>query len=345
MTESPTRKKTKRVSIIRVLVVLIAACLVAGGGYCRSALTPVDASNTDMQEFVVEKGQSAAGIIKALHVRHLLRSEKVAYYFARIVKPTFKAGTYRLSPSMSVREIFSELETGKQRSVKVTVAEGLTLTKVAQTLEQAGLVQADEFLTLADSGEALKPYGIEAETCEGFLFPDTYFFTESETAESVLQTLVKTFFEKTAQIENFPTDPQKIFDTVKLASIVEREYRKPEEAITIAGVFANRLEIQMALQSCTTVEYIITEIQHKPHPTRIFFADLEIDNPYNTYLYPGLPPTPICSPGAVALYAAANPEKHDYLYFRLVDEQTGRHHFSKTLSEHNRTGEGIKLKN
>lgn len=323
---------------------LVLAALVFVSFYCVYLTKPVDKTKTETQEFLIKKGQATQSIVKALYDEGLIQSEKFAYYLARFWKISFKAGNYQLSKSMSLKEVFNELTTGKQPSVKVTIAEGLTLTKVAQTLEKSGLVKSDEFLTLARSGEALKSYGIETETCEGFLFPDTYFFTENETAESVLNLLVKTFFEKIKTIKGFPTEGVGLLNAVKLASIVEREYRIPEEAATIAGVFKNRLDIQMALQSCTTVEYIITEIQHKPHPTRIFWEDLEIDSPYNTYIYPGLPPTPICNPGLLALKAVASPEKHEYLYFRLVDEKTGKHSFSKTFSEHNSKGEGFKLK-
>lgn len=339
------RESVKNKRKLFPVVFCVALVIFLGVGvYGFNLTTPVDKTKTAHQNFVVKKGQSARSIIKALYKERLIRSEKLAYYLARFWKISFKAGNYKLSKSMSLKEVFAELTTGKQLSVKVTIAEGLTLTKVAQTLEKAKLVKSEDFLTIAHSGEALKSYGVEAMTCEGFLFPDTYFFTENETAESVLNLMIKTFFEKISEIENFPSSGAEILEAVKLASIVEREYRVPDEVATIAGVFKNRLDIQMALQSCTTVEYIITEIQHKPHPTRIFWEDLEIDSPYNTYIYKGLPPTPICSPGLLALKAVATPEKHDYLYFRLVDEKTGRHSFSKTFSEHNSKSEGFKLK-
>ncbi|MDR1950591.1 MAG: endolytic transglycosylase MltG, partial [Spirochaetaceae bacterium] len=121
---------------------------------------------------------------------------------------------------------------------------------------------------------------------------------------------------------------------VIIASIVEREYRRPEEAPLMAGVFYNRLSIGMALQSCATVEYIITEIQGKPHPETLYDRDTAIQNPYNTYIRPGLPPGPISAPGMVALDAAFSPESSDYLYFRLVDPREGRHYFSKTFDDH-----------
>jgi len=123
-----------------------------------------------------------------------------------------------------------------------------------------------------------------------------------------------------------------------LASIVEREYRVPDEAAVMAGVFNNRLDIGMGLQSCATVEYIITEIQGRPHPEVLYNVDLEIRNPYNTYLYRGLPPGPIASPGEVAIRAAFDPSKTNYLYFRLMDPREGRHYFSRTFDDHIKAG-------
>jgi UPF0755 protein len=107
----------------------------------------------------------------------------------------------------------------------------------------------------------------------------------------------------------------------------------------MAGVFHNRLRINMGLQSCATVEYIITEIQGKPHPTVIYNQDLEIRDPYNTYMWAGLPPGPISAPGSVALQAVMFPRETEYLYFRLDDPATGKHYFSKTLDEHIKAGQ------
>jgi len=123
-----------------------------------------------------------------------------------------------------------------------------------------------------------------------------------------------------------------------LASIVEREYRLSEEAPRIAGVFWNRLRIGMALQSCATVVYIITEIQGKPHPEILYNRDIEIKHPFNTYLNRGLPPGPIANPGMTALKAVFRPEASRYLYFRLLDPKTGKHYFSESLDEHIKAG-------
>jgi UPF0755 protein len=173
---------------------------------------------------------------------------------------------------------------------------------------------------------------------EGFLYPETYFFPIDYPAPLVVKTMADTFFKRIAGMNEADLSPEELYEKVTLASIVEREYRVDEEAAVMAGVFYNRLKINMALESCATVEYVITEIQQKPHPEVLLFVDLEIDSPYNTYRNAGLPPGPISAPGEVALNAVFHPVERDYFYFRLVDGNAGRHHFSKTLDEHNRAG-------
>jgi UPF0755 protein len=152
--------------------------------------------------------------------------------------------------------------------------------------------------------------------------------------------MADTFFKRLAEIEPSAVemDPVDLHNRVIMASIVEREYRIGEEAALMAGVFYNRLSIGMALQSCATVEYVITEIQGRPHPLVLYTRDTEIPNPYNTYIRPGLPPGPISSPGKLALDAAFHPQKNDYLYFRLVDPAGGKHYFSRTFDDHIRAG-------
>jgi len=130
-------------------------------------------------------------------------------------------------------------------------------------------------------------------------------------------------------------DRESLRDTVIMASIVEREYRADDEAPLIASVFFNRLKKNMGLESCATLEYIITEIQQKAHPEYITLDDERIDSPYNTYKWAGLPPGPISNPGKIALEAAFHPARSGYLYFVLRDKQAGRHFFSRDLSEHN----------
>lgn len=314
-------------------ILLIATSTVAG------FYTPASFdTNPAEQLFTIRRGVSVRAITADLKAAGLIRFEYPAYLYFRLFYKPIKAGTYKLSPALSVSKLCAYLQAGKQELIKVTVPEGLTLSKTAVILEERQVIAADDFLAAAKNAALLQSYGIPGSSAEGFLFPDTYFFSYDETAARVITVMLDNFFSKTAGIPHFPDGPAQRYEAVILASIIEREYRVPEEAVKIAGVFSNRLQIGMGLQSCATVEYILTEIQHKPHPDRLLKRDLEIDHPYNTYKWRGLPPGPISNPGMTALYAACNPEKSSYLYFRLEDAEAGTHIFTKNLTEHAKAG-------
>ena len=167
------------------------------------------------------------------------------------------------------------------------------------------------------------------------MFPDTYFFTEGMTVESIIAKFLDNFFDKVSGIEELKgITPEKFYDILILASIVEREYRVSEEAPLIASVFVNRINNNIGLYSCATIEYIISEIQKLPHPDRITYNDLKIDNPYNTYKWAGLPPGAISNPGLIALDAATNTPKTNYYFFQVVDAEQGRHVFTSSFEDH-----------
>jgi UPF0755 protein len=154
----------------------------------------------------------------------------------------------------------------------------------------------------------------------------------------VVRAMVNNFFSRFQDLGYQSPGGEELHRMVTLSSIIEREYRVDDEAALMAGVFFNRLGIGMALQSCATVEYVITEIQGRPHPEVLYNRDIEIRDPYNTYIRPGLPPGPISAPGRVALEAAFHPASSDYLYFRLTDAAAGKHYFSRTLDDHIKAG-------
>lgn len=324
---------------IRYVLYFIAALLCAGAvGIYGLTMPPAAETEGSEQLFTIKRGTSVRTVAADLQTAGLVRSGYAAYFYFRFLRLPLKAGTYKLSSAMSLQAVAAYLQEGKQELIKVTLPEGLTLSKTAAILAERQVIELSAFLEAAQNPELLKKYGIPSGSAEGFLFPDTYFFSYNETPERIVTALLDNFFTKTAAIPHFPTDPAERYNTVILASIVEREYRVPEEAVKIAGVFSNRLEIGMGLQSCATVEYILTEVQHKPHPDRLLNKDLEIDHPYNTYKWRGLPPGPISNPGITALYAACNPEKSSYLYFRLEDSGAGTHVFTRSLAEHARAG-------
>lgn len=298
----------------------------------------LEASDTVLLE--IRKGETARSVGMRLEEAGLIRSRYFWAFINRVQKEFIKSGNYRLYVPVSQLAIHRTLVSGKQVLSRITIPEGVTLKKAAQIFEDNGICPAADFLEAARDKEIIDFYKIPGNTLEGYLFPDTYFFPAEYPAHRVIQTMAGTFFEKLKVIEPeaLVMEPMELYRRVIVASIVEREYRQKEEAALMTGVFFNRLNIGMALQSCATVEYVITEIQGRPHPEVLYNRDLEIRDPYNTYLVPGLPPGPISSPGATALYASFNPQKSDYLYFRLTDPVRGMHYFSRTLDDHIKAG-------
>jgi UPF0755 protein len=290
--------------------------------------------------FEVFKGESAKSAGDRLAELGLIRSRLFWQLLCRYVEGQIKTGTYRIDVPSDAITIHRLLVSGKQMLLRVTIPEGLTLSKTARLMEAAGICGGDEFIASASDPEITGSYRVPGPGMEGYLYPDTYLFPSGYPAAMVVRAMADNFFARIAKMDEkvLSMQPDELNKLVILASIVEREYRLDEEAPLMAGVFINRLDIGMALQSCATVEYVITEIQGKPHPEVLSTRDIEIRDPYNTYIRPGLPPGPIASPGAVALKAAFNPTKSDYLYFRLVEPDSGKHYFSRTLDDHIKAG-------
>jgi UPF0755 protein len=288
----------------------------------------------------VRNGESAASVGRRLLEAGIIRNRHFWDLLFYIDKSYIKTGTYQLSLPLSQFEIRSVLVAGRQILQRVTIPEGVTLKKMARLLANAGICDEEKFLAAGMDREILNAYQIPGDTLEGYLYPDTYLFPLRYPPDRVVKTMADTFFKRLEETQNEAPrlSPDELHKRVILASIVEREYRLDEEAPLMAGVFYNRLTIGMALQSCATVEYVITEIQGRPHPEVLYTRDTKIRDPYNTYIRPGLPPGPISAPGAVALNAVFHPVSSDYLYFRLIDPAEGRHYFSKTLDDHIKAG-------
>jgi len=289
----------------------------------------------------VRRGESAQSVGMRLERTGLISNRYFWNILCRLDNQFIKTGTYRVEMPETMLSIYRLLISGKEVLRKVTIPEGVTLRKASNIIEEAGICSARDFLNAAYDPEIRKKYGIQNPSMEGYLFPDTYLFPSEYPANLTVIKMADNFFAKLESISpSFVNlSAKELNEKIILASIVEREYRIASEAPIMAGVFYNRIRIRMALQSCATVEYIITEIQGKAHPKILLFTDLEIVNPYNTYMYPGLPPGPISAPGVVALRAVMYPENTGYLYFRLEDAASGRHYFSRTHDEHIRAGQ------
>ncbi|TFG82721.1 MAG: endolytic transglycosylase MltG [Spirochaetales bacterium] len=299
---------------------------------------PADSIPLEGATFTVRSGDSAYAIARRLREFGFIRSEPLFRVLlkARGLEQSLKAGVYEIRPDMSGSGVMDMIASGRQVLSRVSVPEGAGLDVVAAAAERAGIATAANFMSAAVDTALLTELDIPETSFEGYLFPETYFLPFEAGAAALIRMMVATFRSRLAVLapESTALSPEELHRYVILASVVEREYRVPEEAPLMASVFWNRLRIGMALQSCATIVYVITERQGKPHPSRIYDRDLQIEDPFNTYRFPGLPPGPISNPGPTALQAAFRPTASKYLYFRLVDEASGRHYFSETLDEH-----------
>jgi UPF0755 protein len=347
----PVKKHSLRHIILKITsAACVALALLVFASYY---LNGAPGNSGDSVIFKIERGEGASHVGQRLYEAGLIRSPLLWKAMAIIgiavgrkgylfgwTDITIKAGVYKIEPNSRTTDIYEMFIRGSQMLVPVTIPEGSTIKKTAALLEEAGICSADDFIKAVQDKTLLSDYRISGGSAEGYLYPDTYLFNFNYEATDVVRFMIKTFYEKLKElgIDAQSLSDEDLSEKVILASIIEREYRVDEEAPVMAGVFQNRIKGKMKLESCATVEYIITEINGKAHPTRLFYSDLEIDNPYNTYLYRGLPPGPISSPGAVALAAAFFPDGNDYLFFRIVDVGAGRHYFSKTFDDHIKAG-------
>ena len=221
--------------------------------------------------------------------------------------------------------------------VKVTIPEGYHIRQVADLLERKGIVSKEEFLKAAKEGDFHYWFlegvpQVEDEhfyRLEGFLFPDTYLFYEDTPAEEVIHKMLKRFDMVIARHKKDILENQNsLYDIIRMASVVEREAKAAEERPVIASVFYNRLDKGMKLESCATVQFLFEQ-----QKTRLFYSDLAIDSPFNTYKNTGLPVGPIANPGLSAIKASIYPQNTDYLFFVAVGD-TGNHKFARTYEEH-----------
>lgn len=287
----------------------------------------------------IEKGEGLKSIAQKLKEKNIIDYENVFYYCVKNDYPGFQFGRHILSDDMSYKQISSELSTlGDVESVSVVIPEGYELRQIAEEFAKTGIFTAEDFMQSARGNkDFLRGYtrlrgAVLAEDVEGYLFPATYEVSLNCSTSSVFIMMTKAFLETYTHEDSLRAEELGMTDheLITLASIIEREAANESEHKKVAGVFYNRLKSGMKLQSCATVQYILKE--RKPV---LSIADTEINSPYNTYMYEGLPPGPIASPGKSAIEAALWPEEHDYYYFVAKADGSG-HVFSKTFEEHQR---------
>lgn len=298
--------------------------------YMIRYLSPVDANAKPVQLKVV-RGMSSQAIADQLAENNLIH-DRWTFVFVTHLSGTshrLQVGTYRLSGAMSIPQIIDHLKTGKVVTQQFVVPEGLTVAQIAKLWEKAGFGTEAAFKQAVCDPEWLQKYKIGGETLEGYLFPNTYQFPDGATPQVILEIMLGEFEQRwTAEV----TEEAKALgfskhEVITLASIIEAEARVPDERPLVSAVFHNRLRRGWKLQADPTALYGLGNPDRPPRA-----ADLRVDSPYNTYLYKGLPPGPICNPGWASILAALRPASVDYMYFVATGD--GRHHFSKTLREH-----------
>lgn len=295
----------------------------------KSSSAPVGTDNSP-KDFLIVRGTSASQVGNKLYKEGLIKSPLAfkIYIQATGKAKRIPAGEYRLSQNLNLFKLVDELTKGPVE-VWVTIPEGLRREEVAQKF-RAGLGQTQEF-----AEEFLR----QSEGKEGFLFPDTYLFPKTASAEAVVAAMRSTFDKRTKDLQKeIDQSSLSLSEIVTLASIIERETRLNSERPMIAGILLNRLEIGMGLQADATVQYALASDSCQPLSDCAWWpginkADLQIASPYNTYRYSGLPPGPIASPGLSSITAVVSPEDSDFLYY--LHDSDGVAHYAKTLEEHN----------
>ncbi len=321
----------RRPRLRRALALAVAACLVAASGAALNATAPAQ-DRLGSARLTIPPQTSVAAIAEQLEKSQLVRSAAAFRLMARVsgLDRTLRAGVYELPLDAWAWEILSELERGQVHHVQVTVPEGLSLREVARLLEHHDVASTGEIMRAAKDPELLAKFDIRGKSVEGFLFPETYTFARGLSAREVVESMVELFFVKTSLLpEAVHATPEQLYEKIALAAIIEKEARDKSEQAKIAGVFKNRLEQNMKLESCATVQYVLGRTKE-----RLTLADVRQPSPYNTYLHTGLPPGPIANPGLGAIKAAFRPEKHDYMFFFAREDGSHQHVFTKTYAEH-----------
>ena len=274
----------------------------------------------ELVDVLIPKGSSPATIAKILKDSEVISSENL---FVALIKfygysTKLQAGLYSFNKREPLNTIIRRIKDGDSKNIKVTVPEGFNMKQIATVLAENKVCDREKFINLATE-----------QNMEGFLFPNTYFLLPQMDEQEIIKVMNDEFnkFWTKEREERLRQINKPKRDIIILASIVEKEAVADNERPIIAGVFLNRLAKGMRLESCSTVLYAMGI-----NKERLSLEDLKFDSPYNTYRYKGLPPGPICNPGAEAIDAVLYPEATDSLYF--VSKGNGTHYFSSTFEQH-----------
>jgi UPF0755 protein len=284
--------------------------------------------------FEVTKGQTAKEIAINLRKNGIIKKTGPFLLGYRVFfsSQSLKAGEYAIPIPTSPKNILHILTEGTVYLHSITIPEGLIIQEIGELLDAEGFAAKTDFLMETENVSLVSALDPDAKNLEGYLFPETYRFAKGATAEEIVAAMVFQFNNVFAQewTERAKELGMPIRDVVILASLIEKETSREDEKKIVSSVFHNRLNIGMKLDCDPTIIYVL-KIEGK-FKGRLFTRDLNLDSPFNTYIYPGLPPGPIANPGRQSLEAALYPADEKFLYF--VSKNDGSHHFSRTFREH-----------
>jgi len=290
----------------------------------------------EFKEVLVPEGSSFRAVATSLEHEGVITDRYSFIALGKLMGLTtrIRAGFYSLNTGMKPTEVLEILRQGRIIEYQVVIPEGYSMDEIAALVEKTGIATKAEFLAKAANPGYVRSLGLEGDTLEGYLFPATYFFPKGTTLEGVIKRLVSKYREvftddlKARAAELGWTERQ----TLTFASLIEKEAALDTERLLVSAVFHNRLKVGMPLQCDPTIIY---SLQRKGHWNGdITKADLRAKDPYNTYVFKGLPPGPIANPGRPSIVAALYPAAVDYIYF--VSKNDGSHFFSNNLAAHNR---------
>ncbi len=316
-------------------VALVLAVLFGGYWYLNYFNNNAGLATGEKVHFTITKGMTTRDIANLLHEKKVISTPESFLITAKVrrMEDALKAGNYEITAGMSNADILEIIATGKTRYNVFTVPEASSIREIARKLEKEHLGSAARF---EEAAVNYTPYPYMETSnpdvifkAEGFAYPATYYLPEGASEKEILTRMVKEFNTRlTPEVrEQLSKNTMSLRDVVSMAAMVEREATFREEMPLIAGVFLKRLEMNMPIQSDTTVQYVLSE-----HKEEVMYSDLKVQSPYNTYLHPGMPPGPIANPSMEAIKAVLDPVKTDYLYF--VADKDGHHRFTKTYEEH-----------
>lgn len=352
MSERQKTNTVRKIIISIIIIIALAAVIlgITGYRYITNSLAPVDEQSEEVIEVEIPQGANRRTIASILEDNEVINSAMIFEFYARAQgENNFQAGSYLMSPSMSVEEILEYLNAGgtpimEEALATVTIPEGIWLEDIAERVGNATDFLEEDFMALVENEDfiatqtehfpelltdAVEASEVTRYTLEGYLFPATYEVFEETTLESLTAQMISRMNQAfQPHYETIGASDFNVHEILTLATYIEREGTSDEDRKEISGVFYNRLEAGMPLQTDPSVAYALGE-----HRERTLYVDLEVDSPYNTYMYRGVGAGPINSPSESAINAAVNPNETDYMYF-LANIETGDVYFSETYEQH-----------